>query len=120
MKAIEPIQDYGGLEEVRAAMKVAKEAEFYQRLQAILCRMEKVSIEETCYRLDIHRDTLHSWIRRWNQGGIPALLPCKSPGRPRKLGPEIKDMVIREIDVRLADGTPCHAIVLHGHLKKKT
>jgi transposase len=119
MKAIKPTQDEGGVEEVRAAMKVAKEAELYRRLQAILLRMQGEAIEAVCLQVQIHRDTLHAWIRRWNQGGITALRPRKSPGRPRKLNLEIQDLVSREIEGHLADGTPYKAIVLHGHLKKK-
>ena len=119
MKVIEPTQEYGGVAEVQAAMKRAKDAAVYRRLQAILCRMQGKTIEETCRHVQISRDTLHAWVRRWNEGGVKKLLPLPRTGRPRKLTAEVKDLVIKEIEGRLPDGTPYKALLLHGHLKKK-
>lgn len=120
MKVIEPTQAHGGVVEVQAAMKRIKDAVVYRRLQAILCRMQGKTIAETCREVQISRDTLHTWVRRWNQGGFARLAEAKRTGRPRKLTAEVKDLVIKEIEGRLPDGTPYKALLLHGHLKKKT
>lgn len=119
MKVIEPNPEYGGVAEVQAAMKRVKDARVYRRLEAILCRMQGQSIAETCRRVQISRDTLNAWVRRWNDGGLAHLTERKRTGRPRKLPPEVKDLVIKEIEGRLPDGTPYKALWLHGHLKKK-
>lgn len=100
-------------------MKRVKDAVVYRRLQAILCRMQGKTIEETCRQVPISRDTLHAWVRRWNEGGVERLLPRPRTGRPRKLTAEVKDLVIKEIEGRLPDGTPYQALLLHGQLKKK-
>lgn len=120
MKVIEPTLEYGGLAEVQAAMKRTRDAVVYRRLQAILGRMQSQSIEETCRQVQISRDTLHAWVRRWNEGGVTRLTEGKRTGRARKLTAEVKDLVIKEIEGRLPDGTPYKALWLHGHLKKKT
>jgi transposase len=119
MKVIEPSPEYGGVAQIRAAMKRTKDAVVYRRLQAILCRMQGQTIAETCCHVQISRDTLHAWVRRWNEGGVTRLAEGKRSGRPRKLPPEVKDLVIKEIEGRLPDGTPYEALWLHGHLKKK-
>jgi len=119
MKVIEPTQEYGSLAGVRAAMKRARDAVIYRRLQAILCRLQGKTIAQTCQQVQISRDTLHTWVRRWNEGGVEGLLPRPRTGRPRKLRAEVKDLVIQEIEGRLPDGTPYKALWLHGHLKKK-
>lgn len=119
MKVIEPTRAHGGVAEVQAAMKQAKHAVAYRRLQAILFRMQGQSIVETCRQVQISRDTLNAWVRRWNENGVDGLHPQPRSGRPRRLNPEIKDLVIREIEGRLPDGTPYKALWLHGHLKKK-
>jgi len=119
MKVIEPTPEYGSVAEVQAAMKRARDAVVYRRLQAILCRMQGWTIEATCRHVQISRDTLHAWVRRWNDGGMEGLLSRPRTGRPRKLTTEVKDLVIKEMEGRLPDGTPYKALWLHGHLKKK-
>jgi transposase len=78
------------------------------------------SIAQTCDLIQIDRDTLRTWIRRWNRGGPDQLRTQPRPGRPRKLDLEARDVVVKEIEGRLADGTPYNAILIHGYLKKKT
>jgi transposase len=119
MNVIEPTLEHGGVAEIRAALRRVKDARVYRRLEAILCRMQGLSIAETCCQMQISRDTLNVWVRRWNDGGLAGLAQGKRTGRPRKLPPEVKDLVIKEIEGRLPDGTPYKALWLHGHLKKK-
>jgi transposase len=119
MKAIEPTLQHGSLNDLRAILKQIKDVQVYRRLEAIVFRMEGHSIIETCHQMQISRDTLNTWVRRWNEGGLSRLSEGQRTGRPRKLPPDIKNLVIQEIEGRLPDGTPYKALWLHGHLKKK-
>jgi len=78
------------------------------------------SVAQTCDLLQINRDTLREWIKLWNGGGPDSLRTQPRCGRPRKLDVEARDIVVQEIEGRLADGTPYNAILIHGYLKKKT
>ena len=118
-KPFEPDQAYGSPAEVRALMKRCRSGDERQRFQGIWYRMTGKSVEQTCDLLQVDRDTLREWIKRWNRGGPEQLRTKRRSGRPRKLDVEARDVVVKEITGRLADGTPYTAILIHGYLKKK-
>ncbi|MFH0960746.1 MAG: helix-turn-helix domain-containing protein [Pseudomonadota bacterium] len=101
-------------------MKRCRKGGERQRFHGIWYRMVGLSIAETCHLLQISRGTLREWVKLWNRGGSEQLWTELRSGRPRKLDVEAQDIVIKEIEGRLADGTPYNAILIHGYLKKKT
>lgn len=114
----EPSTSFGDTEYLRQTIKRTTDGMLLRRLQTILYRMQGKTISQTLELLDIHRDTLHDWVRKWNRGGIDELRTRKSPGRPRKFEPRHKGLVIKKIKGSLKDGTPYTALAIEGYLKK--
>jgi len=103
---------------VQAAIVKTRDADHLVRLQAIRHRLLGKSVRDVCELLQIHPATLHKWVVRWNDSGIEALRTRPRSGRPRKIDPDFKDLVVERIEGTLDNGEPFTAIAIHGYLKK--
>jgi len=118
-KRIEPTERFGNIDFIRHALKETKDVASVRRLQAVQFRMQGKTVSEVVSLLNVHRDTVHTWICKWNEGGLEALKTQPRPGRPRKLNAHYKNLTIEKIEGSLKDGKPYTAIAIHGYLKKK-
>ena len=61
------------------------ETKVYQRLRFILLRYEGYSVPEAARVVGINNQTGYNWQELWNSGGLDAMVPGKSSGRPPSL-----------------------------------
>ena len=61
------------------------ETKVYQRLRFILLRYEGYSVPEAAKVVGINNQTGYNWQELWNSGGLDAMVPGKSSGRPPSL-----------------------------------
>jgi transposase len=119
-KPIAPTTEHGDVQEIRLVLRhCGQDVGLYRRLQGICFRLEQKSVAETLRLVGVTRSTLREWIKLWNAGGVDALRTVPRTGRPRQLIPEVQDLVVQEIEGKLAEGKPYRALILHGTLKKK-
>jgi len=116
--AIQPDPRFGDADAVQAAIRKTRDADHLVRLQAMRYRLLGKSVRDVCELLSIHPDCLRKWVRRWNEGGVGALRTRPRSGRPRKIDPDFKDLVVERIGGIDKDGKPWSAIAIHGYLKK--
>lgn len=79
------------LERIQATMKVTKDKVWYCRLKIIQFSAEKNSVQKLSEDFSLCQQTIRNYIHAYNQGGLEALTPKKSPGRPAKIGNWIKE-----------------------------
>ncbi|MCB2211722.1 helix-turn-helix domain-containing protein [bacterium] len=116
--AIQPDPRFGDADAVQAAIRKTRDADHLVRLQAIRHRLLGKTVRDVCELLSIQSSTLRNWVHRWNEGGIEALRTRPRSGRPRKIDPDFKDLVVERIGGIDEDGKPWSAIAIHGYLKK--
>lgn len=80
------IKDQEELERIQAAMKVTKDKVWYCRLKIIQLSAEKASVQKLSKDFDLCQQSIRNYIHAYNKGGVEALAPKKSPGRPPKIG----------------------------------
>ena len=68
------------------ALKASKDKDWYRRLRVIELSAEKQTVQELCNTFKLCEATIRSYIHSYNAGGLEALAPRKSPGRPPKIG----------------------------------
>jgi transposase len=86
------------LEQVKAYEKTVKKASMAKRVAVIRLMMEGHYAMEAAQLLNVHRDTVSAYVKKFNQGGMEALLHRgSSPGKPPLLSPgqeaEVKRMI---------------------------
>lgn len=86
------------LEQVKAYEKTVKKASMAKRVAVIRLMMEGHYAMEAAQLLNVHRDTVSACVKKFNQGGMEALLHRgSSPGKPPLLSPgqeaEVKRMI---------------------------
>jgi carbon-monoxide dehydrogenase medium subunit len=59
------------------------------RAAAVLLSAERLPIGEIMRRLGVSRPTVASWLTRFEQSGVPGLLPRRRSGRPPKLTADV-------------------------------
>lgn len=116
--AIKPNPDHATIEELLAAKESTPDKNQYIRLYAIEMLLCGRTRKETAKAFNRDVNTITTWVKRWNEGGIDALRSVKKPGRPRKLTQE-QVVEIRELLLRpeLAGEAHWTLIKLHGYLK---
>jgi len=114
----EPSLAFGDAVYVAALLERTKDVKHARRLSAIRYRMLGYAPHEVCRLLNISAESLRKWVKAWNTAGEKGLLPIPRRGRPQKLGPEIRDLVVKNIQGTMEDGIPFTATLFHGYLKK--
>lgn len=118
-KALQPTLDYGDVTAVMQMIAESKNRPLSRRLQAIQLRMLGKSVSETAALLTVHRDSIQSWVRRWNQGGMETLKTQPGQGRPRKLQDGERTWIVRQFKEKDENGVPFTATTIYSELKKK-
>jgi len=116
--AIQPDPRFGDADVVQSAIRKTRDADHLIRLQAIRHRLLGKRVRDVCELLSIQPSTLRNWVHRWNDGGVEALRTRPRSGRPRKIDPDFRDLVVERISGVDRDGKPWSAIAIHGYLKK--
>lgn len=85
---------------LKTALKTARQqgnARKVTRLEAIRAVAEGWTWEKTAVVFGVAKETVQEWVKQYVSGGVRALTPKKSPGRPPKLTPSQKAEVARVV-----------------------
>lgn len=89
------------LNEAKQAMKREKERRMYERYQAVYLHLKGKSIKEIAESLNRSKETIYSYIRAYEQGGLAALSMKYSPGAPARLTKEqqeqLKETIVHSV-----------------------
>jgi len=108
-------------EELRVAMEAAPTKRGYIRLNAIRLLLSGTPRATVCQIFCRSDRMVRLWIELFNRGGIDALLPRKSKGRPRKVKLErVRDLLVPVLEDAAQTGV-VHwtGVKLHGYLKEQ-
>ncbi len=116
-----PNRENAPLEEPRVAMEAAPTKRGFIRLQAIrtlLLGFTRAQVGQLCDRSD---RMVRLWIELFNRGGIDALAPRKSSGRPRKTKLERGRDLLVPVFEHPAQAGVVHwtGVKVHGYLKEQ-
>ena len=70
---------------LESELKSARDKNWYRRLRIIKLSARNHTVQELSEDFDLCQQTIRNYINAYNQGGLPALFPGKSPGRPPKI-----------------------------------
>ncbi len=68
---------------------------FRRRLDIVLAHLDGKPAAVIARECETSRPTVRKWVRRFQQGGVAALLSEHSPGRPREVSPFIHQELVR-------------------------
>ena len=71
-----------GLKLLEKELKSTKDAKWYKRLEIIQWSSQGETVPQLSKRSDVCEATVRDYIKRYNNGGLAALKPGKSSGRP--------------------------------------
>ncbi len=117
-RSIEPSVDYGDASAVMQMIADCQNRPLSLRLQAVMLRMMGKSVTDTAALLNVHRDSIHTWITLWNQGGLETLTTRPGQGRPRKLHESYRTWIVRQFEEKDDNGVPFTATTIYSELKK--
>jgi transposase len=108
-------------EELRVAMEAAPTKRGYIRLNALRLLLSGTPRVTVCQIFCRSDRMVRLWIELFNRGGIDALLPRKSKGRPRKVKLErVRDLLLPVLaDPAQAGVVHWTGVKLHGYLKEQ-
>ncbi|MCM3339947.1 winged helix-turn-helix domain-containing protein [Paenibacillus sp. MER TA 81-3] len=76
------------LEEVKQAMRKARDRRMYERCLAISLHLQGHSVKEIAHTLNRSTQTVTTYIKAYDQSGLPGLQMNHSPGAPVRLSDE--------------------------------
>jgi transposase len=85
------------LQEVTQVMKQAKERRMYERYQAVYLFLKGKSTKEIAEILNRSKETVNSYIRAYESGGLAAMPMKYSPGAPTRLTKEQEEQLKQTI-----------------------
>src|SRR6476646_3964912 len=99
-KGITITNDHGWtIEQLQAHEKTIKKTSMAKRVAVIRLIMQGYYAIQVAELLNVHRETISSYVKKFNHGGMEALLHRKySPGKPSFLSPEMEQEVRRMIE----------------------
>jgi len=118
-KPLIPSAEFGDVSAVMQMIADSKNRPLKIRLQAVLLRMLGKSVTDTAALLDVSRDSIHNWIRRWNDGGCEALATRPGQGHPWTLTEGDRNWIVRQFKEKDENGVPFTATTIYSELKKK-
>ena len=120
MKRMEPDKKFGSAKDLHGWSRECKDLRQSERFTAIRMLMKGLSREDVMKTYGITWSTLQRWVKLWNEGGKEALMMGKPTGRPSKLTPEAKDLLVEQIEfTNKRTGKKVTAIHISGVLEKK-
>ncbi len=75
----------GNLKTLRREAHADKAPKVALRIQSIMLSLEKHSVSDIAWLLQVHRSSVHSWIQNWNEHGKEGLYEGHRSGRPAAL-----------------------------------
>jgi transposase len=108
-------------EELRVAMEAAPTKRGFIRLQAMRALLLGFTRAQVCQLCDRSDRMVRLWIELFNRGGIDALVPRRSTGRPRKVTLEhVRDLLVPVLEHPAQAGV-VHwtGVKVHGYLKEQ-
>jgi transposase len=116
---IKPNPEHATPEELQIAKESTPDKQQYIRLFVIQRLLEGRKRVEVARDFSRNINTITTWVKQWNEGGIDALRSVKKTGRPRRLTQEqtveIKELLLHP---ELADEAHWTLVKLKGHLKR--
>jgi transposase len=85
------------LEEIKQAMKKAKDRRMYERYQALYLHLQETQMEQIAHTLNRSIKTVKGYIQAYKTGGLPGLEMNHSPGAPVRLTKEQKEKLKQTI-----------------------
>jgi transposase len=85
------------LEEIKQAMKKAKDRRMYERYQALYLHLQETQMEQIAHTLNRSAKTVKGYIQAYKTGGLPGLQMNHSPGAPVRLTKEQKEKLKQTI-----------------------
>jgi len=73
------------IKEMKRLLRKTKDTVIYRKYQSVLLHMKGYNNTKIAELVDVDRKTVGRYIQRFKEGGIEALIPKKSTGRPRLL-----------------------------------
>jgi len=78
----------GDKQEIRILLRTTKNVRMYKKYQVIHLHMKRLTNTRVAEIVGLSRETVGIYIMKYKEGGIGALVPKKSPGRPSFLTKE--------------------------------
>ncbi len=72
------------------ALKASEKKGWFIRLRVIELSAQKHTVQELSKLFGLCQETIRNYIHAYNRGGLEALAPRKSPGRPPRMGDWVK------------------------------
>jgi transposase len=106
--------------DLERVMKALPDLKQYRRLFAMQMIYRGLPLPELAASLGIDRQTLRAWIKRFNAGGVDALLDRPRAGRPRRIPAGLDERLAAAVRAP-ADAGQTHwtARKLHGWLREE-
>jgi transposase len=73
------------VKEMKRLLRKTKDTVMYRKYQSVLLHMKGYNNKEIAELVDVDRKTVGRYVQQFKVGGIEALVPKKSTGRPRLL-----------------------------------
>jgi transposase len=116
-KKLLPNPEHATPEELEIARESSPDKQQYIRLYAIQKLLEGNTYKEVARIFNRNENTLTTWVKKWNEGGVDAMRTIKPQGRPSKLS-EDQLLQIKELLLSPSMAQECHwtIVKLHGYL----
>ncbi len=88
-----PMNNESALQEVTQAMKQEKKRRMYERYQAVYLHLKGISITRIAETLNRSRETVSTYIRTYQGGGLEVLHMKHSPGAPARFTKEQQEQL---------------------------
>jgi transposase len=120
MRMLLPEKQYGYEAEIENCLKKERDSKIVKKLNAIRLLMNGYSQQEVALICGVKRETIWTWVTKWNQGGKEAL-KNKNKGSVSMITPEIMADISEVIEIkREINGRTVTGKLIHGYLKKTT
>ena len=85
-------QREGDISQLAYEIKICRDnVKWYRRLKIVQLSTTGDSVPQLAGQFDLCQETVRNYVTAYNSGGIDALRPNKSPGRPPKIGQLTRD-----------------------------
>ena len=85
------------LKAIKRSMRSDRDAQFRVRANAVWLSHQGYQVDEIAKILDRHRNTVISWLNRYESQGLAGLRDSPRNGRPPKAGPEFQKALVQAV-----------------------
>lgn len=114
VKFVSPLSEEQ-IHQLKDLLKHGDTARPRQRAQAILWSSQQTAIAEIALRCEVDRDTVSTWIERWEQEGLAGLTDKPRSGNPGRLTPSERTLVLE-----LAQKYPRSTVMIRAAVLEQT